>query len=154
MLFAYRFRPKNAPLRWRQQKQYDSVVLFAKYFFPMSENFQTRLRSVREQRGHSQAELAAKAGLQPAAISHFETGQRSPSFENLKRLSDALAVSVDYLLGRIDEQQHGQGMGAIPRARQLFRHAENLSDESFEFLESMAKMLKEKDDAKKLKGND
>ncbi len=65
-----------------------------------------------------------------------------------------MAVSVDYLLGRIDEQQHGQGMGAIPRARQLFRHAENLSDESFEFLESMAKMLKEKDDAKKLKGND
>ena len=120
----------------------------------MSENFQTRLRAVREQRGYSQAELATKASLQPAAISHFETGQRSPSFENLRRLSDALDVSVDYLLGRIDEEKHGQGMGAIPRARSLFRHAENLSDESFEFLETMAKALKTKEDAKKAAGND
>jgi len=120
----------------------------------MSDNFKTRLRSVREERGYSQAELANKSGLQPAAISHFETGQRSPSFENLKRLSDALDISVDYLLGRIDEKQHGQGMGAIPRARSLFRHAENLSDESFEFLETMAKALKAKEDAKKGLSND
>lgn len=120
----------------------------------MAQNFQERLRSSREKRGYNQAELATRAGLQPAAISHFETGQRSPSFDNLRKLSDALNVSVDYLLGRIDEEQHGQGMGAAPRARQLFRHAENLSDESFDFLETMAKALKEKDEARKMKGND
>ena len=51
----------------------------------------------REMRGLSQAELGKKAQLQPTAISHFETGGRAPSFDNLRRLADALNVSTDYL---------------------------------------------------------
>ena len=58
----------------------------------------------------SQADLADKTGLQPAAVSHFETGQRSPSFENLKKLADALSISVDYLLGRIDGRNNFSGL--------------------------------------------
>lgn len=115
----------------------------------MTENFKNRLRKARDLRGLTQSEMAAKSGLQAAAISHFETGQRSPSFDNLRKLSDALNVSVDYLLGRIDEEQHGQGLGAAPRAKQLFRHAENLSEQSFELLESMAKTLWEKENQRK-----
>lgn len=115
----------------------------------MALEFKDRLRKARESRGFTQADLAKKADLQAAAISHFETGQRSPSFENLRKLSDALNVSVDYLLGRIDEEQHGQGLSAAPRAQQLFRHAENLTAESFETLEAMAKMLREKDDERR-----
>ncbi len=111
----------------------------------MAYEFKDVLRKAREARGFTQAELANRARLQAAAISHFETGQRAPSFDNLRKLSDALTVSVDYLLGRIDEEQHGQGLGAAPRAKQLFRHAENLSDQSFDLLESMAKALWEKE---------
>lgn len=65
-----------------------------------SETFRQRLREVREERGLSQAQLAARAGLQPAAVSHFETGGRKPSFENLVKLAEALSVTTDYLLGR------------------------------------------------------
>ncbi len=115
----------------------------------MTEIFKDRLKKTRESKGLTQSELAAIAGLQAAAISHFETGQRSPSFDNLRKLSDALTVSVDYLLGRIDEEQHGQGLSAAPRAKQLFRHAENLSEQSFELLESMAKTLWEKESQRK-----
>jgi len=115
----------------------------------MASEFQDRLRKARESRGLTQADFAKKTGLQAAAISHFETGQRAPSFDNLRKLSDALTVSIDYLLGRIDEEQHGQGIGAAPRAQQLFRHAENLTAESFDTLEAMAKMLREKDDEKR-----
>ena len=115
----------------------------------MASEFQDRLRKARESRGLTQADLAKKTGLQAAAISHFETGQRAPSFDNLRKLSDALTVSIDYLLGRIDEEQHGQGIGAAPRAQQLFRHAENLTAESFDTLEAMAKMLREKDEEKR-----
>jgi len=118
----------------------------------MTEKFKDRLRRARELRGFTQLDLATKAGLQAAAISHFETGQRAPSFDNLRKLSDALTVSVDYLLGRIDEEQHGQGLGAAPRAKQLFRHAENLSEQSFELLESMAKALWEKETQRKGNG--
>jgi len=115
----------------------------------MPEQFNERLRRARESRGMSQLDLANKTGLQPAAVSHFETNQRSPSFENLRKLADALSLSVDYLLGRIDEEQHGQGLAAAPRAQQLFRNAEKLSDEGFSQLELMAQMLKEREDQKK-----
>ena len=35
-----------------------------------------------------------------ASVSHFETGQRTPSLDSLVKLADALEVSVDVLLGR------------------------------------------------------
>ncbi len=111
----------------------------------MAVEFKDRLRHAREARGLSQADLASKAGLQAAAISHFETGHRSPSFENLRKLADALSLSVDYLLGRIDEEQHGQGLAAAPRAQVLFRNAEMLSEEDFSQLELMAQMLRDRE---------
>lgn len=70
---------------------------------PSGDRFAARLKLARASRQLNQAELAARAGLQPAAISHFESGQRRPSFENLRRLSDALEVTTDFLLGRVDE---------------------------------------------------
>lgn len=68
-----------------------------------SRNFCGRLEAARSARGLRQSELAEKAGLEPSAISHFETGRRRPSFDNLERLVDALGVTADYLLGRNDE---------------------------------------------------
>ena len=59
-----------------------------------------RLAAQRESRGLTQAQLGAKAGIAPGAISHFETGQRAPSLESLIKLADALECSVDFLLGR------------------------------------------------------
>ena len=72
------------------------------------------------------------------------------SFERLYQEDWAeLEALVDYLLGRIDEEQHGQGLAAAPRARQLFRHAEKLSEDSFSQLEMMAEMLKKREERKK-----
>jgi transcriptional regulator with XRE-family HTH domain len=67
-----------------------------------SKIFPERLRKARDLRKLSQADLATRAKLQPSAVSHFETGARRPSFDNLRRLADALTVSTDYLLGRSD----------------------------------------------------
>ena len=64
--------------------------------------FPGRLKEARDLRGLSQAELAGRSGLQPSAVSHFETGGRKPSFDNLMLLADALQVTTDYLLGRTD----------------------------------------------------
>lgn len=64
--------------------------------------FKERLKAARAMRGLNQAELAAKAGLPAASVSHFESGPRKPSFDNLKALASALDVTTDYLLGRSD----------------------------------------------------
>ena len=72
-----------------------------------SEIFPVRLKAARELRKLNQEQLADRSKLQSSAISHFETGNRKPSFDNLKRLADALGVSTDYLLGRtIDPEGH------------------------------------------------
>jgi transcriptional regulator with XRE-family HTH domain len=62
--------------------------------------FRLNLRSLRDLRGMTQSEMGARAGIAPASISHFETGQRAPSLDTLIKLADALRVSIDTLLGR------------------------------------------------------
>lgn len=101
--------------------------------------FPERLQAAHQLRKLSQSELASKAGLQPSAISHFETGRRAPSFDNLKALSIALEVTTDYLLGRVaDPQLHGEV------ADQLFRHAQKISQEDLEMLTSIAATMAKK----------
>ena len=98
--------------------------------------FAERLRRARDARGLSQSDVAKRSGLEPSAVSHFETGRRSPSFDNLKRLADALRVSTDYLLGRIESMT-----GTDHEAHKLFRHYEDMTVADQEFLEKMAEDL-------------
>jgi transcriptional regulator with XRE-family HTH domain len=110
----------------------------------MAENFGDRLRKVREEKGLSQVQLAEKAGLQPSAVSHFEMGRRSPSFDNLKRLADALSVTIDYLIGRQPEPTT-----AGPAAEQFFRNYEAMAPEDQETLARFAKMLAEENKSRR-----
>jgi transcriptional regulator with XRE-family HTH domain len=98
--------------------------------------FAKRLKTARELRKLSQSQLAEETQLQPSAISHFEIGNRSPSFDNLKRLADALDVTTDYLIGRSDSPQV-----SAETATQLFRDAGKLSSEDLKFLQRMAEDL-------------
>ncbi|MCW8916514.1 MAG: helix-turn-helix domain-containing protein [Magnetovibrio sp.] len=102
---------------------------------PSSEIFAQRLKEARELRGLSQTELAKRSNLQPSAISHFETKTRRPSFENLRKLADALDVTTDYLLGRVDDAQ------ALGAADKLHRHINELSIEDRSHAEDMLELL-------------
>jgi transcriptional regulator with XRE-family HTH domain len=105
----------------------------------MPNEFPEILRKERDNKKLSQSELAERSGLQSSAISHFETGKRSPSFENLKRLADALAVSMDYLLGRTEEPRNSG-----PVVEQLFRDFSSMSSTDQESFAKFAAMLAEK----------
>lgn len=67
--------------------------------FVISGTFGDRLKWIRENRNLTQSELAEKSGFHPAAISHFETGNRLPSYENLIKLAVVLGTSTDHLCG-------------------------------------------------------
>lgn len=91
-----------------------------------------RLVAAREARGLNQSELARKAGLQPAAIGHFEHGRRNPSFANIRALARALGVSADYLLGTSPD---------MAGATTAFRNEELLSDADRERIQVMIDAL-------------
>ncbi len=100
--------------------------------------FPDRLRRAREYRGLTQSELAERAGLQPSAVSHFETGTRKPSFDNLRLLADTLDVTTDYLLGRVDEFKELAG------ADKLHRHYNALQDTDRKFADDLITLLASK----------
>ena len=126
--------------RQRRRSRHDYVYGIVYNVSSLEEKiFAGRLQAARQLRELSQSELASKAGLQPSAVSHFETGRRSPSFDNLKALSIALEVTTDYLLGRVDQPQL-QG----ETANQLFRHAQKMSQQDLDTLTSFAAMLAKK----------
>ena len=56
-----------------------------------------RLRALRESRGYSQKGLAKRLGCSPSLISSYETGERSPSLQNLIALAAGL-TKADFLL--------------------------------------------------------
>ena len=105
--------------------------------------FSQRLKVLRNERELSQEDLSKRTGLQATAVSHFETGTRKPSFDNLRRLADALETTVDYLMGRTDDP-----VAALAEGDQLFRNFENLTTEEREFardfMASLAKRSKER----------
>lgn len=107
--------------------------------------FPERLRAAREYRGWNQNELADQSGLQPSAISHFETGTRKPSFDNLRLLADTLDVTTDYLLGRVDEFK------AMAGADTLHRHYEKLQGSDRKMADELITMLAQKAEKKKPK---
>lgn len=62
-----------------------------------------RLRAARQQRGLTQAELAARTGVRQSAISHFETGRASPSLKTLARIALSLEISTAQLINESAE---------------------------------------------------
>lgn len=57
-----------------------------------------RLRSLREERGIAQKQLAADIGMEPAALSRVETGKRSMAIGELVLIAERLGVASDDLL--------------------------------------------------------
>jgi transcriptional regulator with XRE-family HTH domain len=101
----------------------------------MSTDFPARLKAARELRKLTQAELGRLAGLPSTTISHFESGARKPSFDNLKRLTRVLVVSTDYLMGVVDEPDSSAA------ATRIARHLSNASEAELSMLEAIAKSL-------------
>jgi transcriptional regulator with XRE-family HTH domain len=113
-----------------------------------SEVFPERLRLARERRELNQADLAKRAGLQASAISHFETGGRKPSFDNLRRLADALEVTTDFLLGRVSD------LSVLAGADKLHRHYDRLSSEDRDTANKILDILAKKAEARSHKADE
>ncbi|MDE0157395.1 MAG: helix-turn-helix transcriptional regulator [Gammaproteobacteria bacterium] len=111
-------------------------------------NFADRLRKSRQIRGLKQADLARNSGIPPSAISHFEAGERKPSFETLRRLAEALGVTIDFLLGRIDETE------GLADADPLYRGFQAMNDEDRKLTQDFMEMLRNRHPGTQNDGNE
>lgn len=50
----------------------------------------SRMKSIREKAGMTQAELAEAVGLTQGAIAHYEGGRRKPGLDECRRILEAL----------------------------------------------------------------
>ncbi|HGE5804336.1 TPA: helix-turn-helix transcriptional regulator [Bacillus thuringiensis] len=58
-----------------------------------------RIKRIRNDKGFTQEELGAECNLHRTYIGGIERGERNPTILNLKRIADALGVSVNEVLG-------------------------------------------------------
>ena len=92
-----------------------------------------RIKSLRKEKGLSQAELGQMVGLSYAQIGRYETKGMQPSAEVLNKLADILGVSSDFLLnGSAEEKAHNHLKDKV--LIQQFREIESMEDEDKNFV--------------------
>ena len=54
-----------------------------------------RIRSLRNEKGYTQQQLAKKAGIGLNTLRRYETDERQPNLDNLNKIVDALEISMN-----------------------------------------------------------
>ena len=60
------------------------------------------LKRIRQKRNITQSKLATDLNIKQESISAYEQGKSYPNIETLIKIADYLNTSIDYLLGRIE----------------------------------------------------
>lgn len=63
-----------------------------------------RLKELRKKRNISQLKLAIDLNMNQNTISRYENLEREADYSTLIKIADYFGVSLDYLLGRTDEE--------------------------------------------------
>lgn len=64
----------------------------------------TRLKALRKERGFTQIKMQMLTGIDQSDYSKIESGRRHYTFEQCRRIAQALGTSMDYLAGLTDEK--------------------------------------------------
>ena len=99
-----------------------------------------RVSGARERMGWTQAQLAEKAGITPAAVCQIEKGDRIPTIPVLYRIAQVLRVSLDYLAGQRDSMELQDAL-QNQELKTFFRKYQNLDTEDKRFIEKYVKAI-------------
>ena len=89
-----------------------------------------RLKNLRTLHNYSQKDVATKLNVSPSIVSAYETGERTPSTENILALSHLYKCSTDYLLGKSTDTPN------------VILDTTGLSTEQIQVLQSLIKVMK------------
>ena len=63
------------------------------------------LKSLRQEKGYSQLEMAGELGIPQSTYQQYEAGINEPKFSTLIQIADYFDVSIDYLIGRTNVRE-------------------------------------------------
>lgn len=75
--------------------------------------FPERIAAIRKKFKLSQEKFGDLANVSQRSVAFWESGERMPSHATLAVLADRLGVSVDYLLGRSDDENAQKNQPAV-----------------------------------------
>lgn len=103
--------------------------------------FSERLKKLRKDTGLTQVDVASKLGISQQAYASWERGIKKPTQENLVRLAQILNVSVDYIVGNLQETSD-----ELDNIELLFRmNSKGLTDEEKRiFKKELIEFMKER----------
>ena len=98
----------------------------------MIKDLAQKLQMLRIKHSYTQNQVAMKIGVSPSSISSYESGERTPSVDNLLALSHVYGCSTDFLLGKPNTEQG------------LFLNTKGLSDKQIEVLKTIIESFEAK----------
>lgn len=105
------------------------------------------LKIQRKKLDMNQRQLAKASGITPATISRLESGQvKELKSEALKRLAEALNVTVDYLVGRTINLDPNDVVRLDPLVEYILRVYEKLSYKRREELRNFVSFLEDQEE--------
>ncbi len=99
----------------------------------------TNIRKFRRERDWTQAELAAKVGIQKQNVSRYENGRVEPRETMLGKLAEALGVTREELLGESDPRE--EVLLDDPELRRLFKEVADLPERDREALKRIMDLV-------------
>ncbi|MBT2680017.1 helix-turn-helix transcriptional regulator [Bacillus sp. ISL-35] len=108
----------------------------------------TRIKGLRERRDLPQKELAKKIGVSNVQLSRYESDERRPDYETLKKISAYFEVSIDYLLTGEDQQGSSDEMWKEmldPKTQIFFKDLMDAPEEKIAELIRFWEFIKERD---------
>lgn len=73
------------------------------------ENFASRFRALRKEKGLKQKEIGEILAVSERMICYYEHGGRYPDFKGLLSIAEYFRVSLDYLVGWSDRREIDKG---------------------------------------------
>jgi len=114
-------------------------------------DFGERLRTLREEKNLTRADLANKLIVSYSAVSKYETNVRFPDKGTLINLADFFDVSVDYLLCRSDIRKTAEKIlndskkqFLVSSPQNKYKADEDLSPEAIEEIEKFKEFVQHK----------
>ena len=98
-----------------------------------------RLREARENAGLLQKEVAERLEISPVTYNRYEQGKREPDVDTLIKLANIFGVTVDYLVGRTDDNEGEEALEALAPITDI--PLDDWTDEMKQQLTDFAKFL-------------